>query len=159
MTWIVFQVFQLFRLSLLIVGNLVCLVMLCLISMRRDKVCPQYRVRNWANTNTLQTLQKLYGPLGNSCMTSLKFIWAKMMRFWPCYSKNTEVWATFSQPQLYKPSSGQKHLNVHLECLPGRGLEAEQSPQCPKISLGLPSTEAKSITFCKETSFMLLSSL
>jgi hypothetical protein len=34
------------NLSLLIVGKPVCLVMLCLISARRDKVCPQYRVRN-----------------------------------------------------------------------------------------------------------------
>lgn len=43
-TWIVIQVVQLFRLFLLIVGNLLCLVMLCLISARRDKVCPLYRV-------------------------------------------------------------------------------------------------------------------
>jgi hypothetical protein len=35
------------------VGNPICLVMLCLISVRRDKVCPLYRVRNWNNTNRL----------------------------------------------------------------------------------------------------------
>jgi len=44
--------------SLLVVGNLLCLVLLCLISARRDKVCPQYRARNWDNTNPLQSTQK-----------------------------------------------------------------------------------------------------
>jgi len=68
---------------LLMVGNSVCLVLLCLISARRDKVCPLYRVRNWRNTNHLQPLQKLYGPLGNSCTISPYFFWAKMTRFWP----------------------------------------------------------------------------
>jgi len=56
MTWIVFQVFQVFGLSLLVVGNPVCLVLLCLIPARRDKVCPLYRVRNWSDTNTTKTI-------------------------------------------------------------------------------------------------------
>lgn len=40
----VFLKLQAFRPSLLMVGNLVCVVILCLICMRCDKVCPQYRV-------------------------------------------------------------------------------------------------------------------
>jgi len=88
MTWIVFQVFLVFGLSLLVVGNPVCLVLLCLISARRDKVCPLYRVRNWSDTNTLQTPQKLSGPLENSCTISPYFFWAEMMRFCLSYSRN-----------------------------------------------------------------------
>jgi hypothetical protein len=48
-------------LSLLTVGKPVCLVLLCLISARRDKGCPQYRVRNWRNTSHLRSLQKPHG--------------------------------------------------------------------------------------------------
>ena len=55
-------VFQLFRPFLLMVGNPLCLVMLCLISARRDKVCPQYRVRNWHNT------RKSYSSLVSSLL-------------------------------------------------------------------------------------------
>ena len=69
-----------FILFLLIVGNLHCLVMLCLICMRRDKVCPQYRVRNSGDTNHPRSQQKLYGPLGNSCTISQYFFWAKLIR-------------------------------------------------------------------------------
>jgi hypothetical protein len=94
MTWNVFQVARLFRPFLLIVGNLLCLVLLCLISARRDKVCPQYRVRNWSCTNTFQTPQKLSGPLGNSCTTFPSFFWGEMMRFWPSYSGNIFLYTT-----------------------------------------------------------------
>ena len=72
--------------------------MLCLISTRRDKVCPLYRVRNWDDTNTLQPPRKLCGPLENSCTTSLPDFWAKMVRFWPCNSKNT---AQAFKPRLF----------------------------------------------------------
>jgi len=48
---------------LLTVGNVHCLVILWQKSARRDKVCPQYRVRNWTCTNDIQTPCKLYGPL------------------------------------------------------------------------------------------------
>ena len=94
LTWIVFQVARLFRPFLLIVGNLLCLVLLCLISARRDKVCPQYRVRNWSCTNTLQTPQKLSGPLGNSCTTFPFFFRGEMMRFWPSYSSKMCLYPT-----------------------------------------------------------------
>jgi hypothetical protein len=86
---IALQLIRLFRLFLLTVGNLLCLVMLCLISARRDKVCPQYRVRNWSHTNTLQQPHTLYGPLGNNCTISPNFFWAKMMKFWLSNTKNT----------------------------------------------------------------------
>lgn len=85
LSWIATWVAQLFRLSLLIVGNLVCLVLLCLISARRDKVCPLYRVWNWTDTNTIHTQQKLYRPLENIYTISPYFFWAKLMRFWRGY--------------------------------------------------------------------------
>jgi hypothetical protein len=81
-TWIVVQLFRLF---LLMVGNPLCLVMLCLISARRDKPCPQYRVRNWSNTNHFQPSQKLYDPLENSCMTFQYLFQGKMIRFYTRY--------------------------------------------------------------------------
>lgn len=71
--------FRLLRLFLLIVGNLLCLVMLCLISTRRDKVCPQYRVRNWSCTNALQAEQKPCEPVENTCTISSM---QKTSRFW-----------------------------------------------------------------------------
>ena len=61
-------------LSLLTVGKVVCLVLLCLISARRDKVCPQYRARNRGNTNRLQTPQNPYGRAENSCAISVSKI-------------------------------------------------------------------------------------
>ena len=70
-TWIVFKVVQLFRLSLLVVGNLLCLVMLWLISARRDKVCPLYRVRNWNTKDAVHTPKKLYQHVKNSPTISL----------------------------------------------------------------------------------------
>ena len=82
-----------FRISLLTVGNPVCLVMLCLISARRDKVCPLYRV-----FKLRLAAQKLYGPLETSCVTSLQLILAKMMRFWLSYSRNTGNYVTILQP-------------------------------------------------------------
>ena len=63
---------------LLTVGNLLCLVILWQKSARRDKVCPQYRVRNWTCTNDLQTPKEKYGPLGNACST--------------CPFKNNKIW-------------------------------------------------------------------
>ena len=89
MTELVFQTSQLFGLSLHVVGNLLCLVLLCLISMRRDKVCPLYRVPNWSDTNTVQTPQKLSGPSDNSHTISPFFFLAKMMRSWPSFFGNT----------------------------------------------------------------------
>jgi hypothetical protein len=74
------NVFQLFRLFLLMVGNPVCLVMLCLISARRDKVCPQYRVRNWHATNHPRAPQKPFRHVENTCAISKQ----------SCLSKNDE---------------------------------------------------------------------
>ena len=81
-------------LSLLTVGNLVCLVLLCLISARRDKVCPQYRERNWGNTNPPGSLVNPFGHVGNSYTCSPHFFWSQMVRFWPSYSAFTD-WHTF----------------------------------------------------------------
>jgi len=86
MTLKVTLVFGLFP---LVVGNAVCLVLLCLISARRDKVCPLYRVWNWSDTNALQTPQKPYRPLEDMHMTFPYFFWAKIMRFCPRYAWNT----------------------------------------------------------------------
>jgi hypothetical protein len=66
-------IFQLFRLFLLMVGNPSCLVLLCLIFTRRDKVCPQYRVRNFHDTDHLRTPQKLFRPLGYTSGISKQF--------------------------------------------------------------------------------------
>jgi hypothetical protein len=73
-------IFQLFRLFLLMVGNPHCLVLLCLIFTRRDKVCPQYRVRNLHDTDHLRTPQKLFRPLAYTSGISKQF----------CLSKNDE---------------------------------------------------------------------
>ena len=89
MTELVFQKFQLFGLSLHMLGNLLCLVMLCQKSMRRDKVCPQYRVFFWCDTNTVHTLQKLSGPLDTSHTMSPFFFLRKIMRSWSSFSGNT----------------------------------------------------------------------
>jgi hypothetical protein len=86
-TWITLHL----TLFLLMVGNLVCLVMLCLISARRDKVCPQYRVRNWQNTKPLQPPQKLSGPLENDCTLTPNLFWTKLIRSLVSYSMNYDV--------------------------------------------------------------------
>ncbi len=87
MTWIVFQLFRLF---LLIVGKLLCLVVLCLISARRDKVCPQYRVRNWHATNTLLAVQNPYEHVEHTCLIFSQF----------CFSKNDEELAELSSTSI-----------------------------------------------------------
>lgn len=79
-----------FGLFPLVVGNVICLVLLCLISARRDKVCPLYRVWNWSDTNTLQVPQKPYRPLENMCMIFAYFFWTEIMRFCPRYAWKTE---------------------------------------------------------------------
>ena len=75
------KVVWLFLLSLLVVGNPVCLVLLCLISARRDKVCPLYRVRNYGDTNLSQAPQKPSGPLEDTCTISP---FKPFEQKWPC---------------------------------------------------------------------------
>jgi hypothetical protein len=106
-TWNMFQIVQLFILFLLIVGNPVCLVLLCLIPMRRDKVCPQYRVRNWDDTNHPWPPQKPSGPLENSSTISLPKIWGEMTRYMKSYSRNTGNGCTLvhSNPSLCQSCS------------------------------------------------------
>jgi len=58
------------------------LVLLWQISARRDKQCPLYRVRNFCDTNHLQTFCKLYHHLGDILPTSEH---QKL-------SKNSEIW-------------------------------------------------------------------
>ena len=83
----------LFGLSLHIVGNLLCLVLLCLICMRCDKVCPLYCVWNWGYTNLNQPPQNLYGHVGNHCAMSAIFFLSQNSKFQmvklPKYSENT----------------------------------------------------------------------
>jgi len=93
--WNVFPITLLFMLFLLIEGNPVCLVMLWLIPARRDKVCPQYRVRNWNNTNTLQTQQKPFGPLENSCTMCPHFFWPKLIRSLLRYWANADITCSY----------------------------------------------------------------
>ena len=47
-----------FRLSLHVVGNLVCLVLLWPNTVRRDNRCPLYRVRNFGDTNHSEHLKQ-----------------------------------------------------------------------------------------------------
>jgi len=70
-----------FGLSLHIVGNLPCLVLLCLICMRCDKVCPLYCVWNWGYTNLNHPPQKLYGQLENHCTMSAIFFSSQNYEF------------------------------------------------------------------------------
>jgi len=65
-----FQFVRVFRLSLHVVGNPCCLVLLWQISARRDKQCPLYRVRNICDTNHLQSFCKLYHHLEGIVPTS-----------------------------------------------------------------------------------------
>ena len=60
------------------VGNPVCLVLLCLISARRDKGCPQYRVRNWHATDALRPVQKLCRHVENTWAISRQFCLSKI---------------------------------------------------------------------------------
>jgi hypothetical protein len=115
---------------LLIVGNSVCLVLLCLISMRRDKVCPLYRVRNWSNTNHLQPLQKPYGPLGNGCTISPYFFWGKLIRSLPSYSRNTVNRCTLGAvlPCKGQKGHGQRVYNTLHQVFP---FNSKWNPQFP----------------------------
>jgi hypothetical protein len=54
--------------------------MLCLIPARRDKVCPQYRVRNWGDTNTLQPQQKVCRVVQNTFSIHLTFLLSKNIK-------------------------------------------------------------------------------
>jgi len=82
---------------LLTVGNMHCLVILWQKSVRRDKVCPQYRVRNWTCTNDFKTPQKIYGSIKNICSMSPYFFWAKTMKFKPSYSPFKKKVQTFKR--------------------------------------------------------------
>ena len=76
--------------SLLTVGKPVCLVLLCLISARRDKVCPQYRARNWGNTNPHTSQGNPFGHVEDICTTSPHFFRSQLTEFWLSYSAFTD---------------------------------------------------------------------
>ena len=97
LTWIIILVSLLFGLSLLTVENLLCLVLLCLIPARRDKVCPLYRNRNYGDTNLLQWPQKLSGPLGTSPTTFPFFSFRKIMSFCLRKFENTAFLPLFAR--------------------------------------------------------------
>lgn len=97
LTWIVILVSLLFGLFLLTVENLLCLVLLCLIPARRDKVCPLYRNRNYRNTNLLWWPQKLSGPLETSSTTFPFFSFQKIMSFCLRKVENTAFWPLFAE--------------------------------------------------------------
>jgi hypothetical protein len=114
--WIVFQLAWLFSSFLLIIGNPSFLVLMCLISARRDKGCPQYRVRNRGVTNHFRSHQKL----------SNNFVWTKTMRIWPihCYKSLCSTKVTQSL-ELYCPiqkvSSNKNHSTQDSRVVPHRG--------------------------------------